>query len=662
MIEPLRQVSDYCRHTRLTPCPDRIACLTGGPLCRRDPEAADAARKRAAGFRRETPEQPVILVGTGTCGLAAGAGKTLAALQVELARNQTAAELVEVGCIGLCSSEPIVDLLLPGRGRLSFGPVGPAEAGKIAAAADGGEIPRDLLLGRHQAGDTGIGDDLPGLGEHPFFRSQTRIVLENCGLIDPSRIEEYIARGGYRALSRALKSLTPAELCDLVERSGLRGRGGGGFLTGKKWKIALETTADRKFLICNADEGDPGAFMDRAVIEGDPHRLIEGMAIAAYAIRASKAYVYIRAEYPLAIRRLKEALRLAREEGLLGYNILDSGFNLEIAVKMGAGAFVCGEETALIGSIEGKRGMPRPRPPYPAVSGLFDCPTVVNNVETLANLPAIVDGGADKFRAVGTPDSAGTKVFALSGKIARTGLVEVAMGTKLEEIVFAIGGGVAGGKKFKAVQIGGPSGGCVPVQHLDTEVDYESLKRIGAMMGSGGLVVMDEDTCMVDVARFFMEFIQRESCGRCIPCREGTRQLLRTLQSLTSRRGTAGLDPLQRFQSVINLKKLAETIKETSLCGLGQSAPNPILSTLRFFRDEYEAHVYERRCPSGGCVELRTFRIDPEKCVGCTACVSKCPAGAIKGTAKKMHYILLEKCVGCGACFEACRFGAIVRE
>lgn len=402
--------------------------------------------------------------------------------------------------------------------------------------------------------------------------------------------------------------------------------------------------------------------MDRAVIEGDPHRLIEGMAIAAYGIRAAKAYVYIRAEYPLAVRRLKEAIRQAREEGLLGYNILDSGFNLEIAVKMGAGAFVCGEETALIGSIEGKRGMPRPRPPYPAVAGLFDCPTVVNNVETLANLPAIVEGGPERFRAVGTANSAGTKVFALSGKIARTGLVEVAMGTKLEEIVFAIGGGVAGGKKFKAVQIGGPSGGCVPEEHLQTEVDYESLKKIGAMMGSGGLVVMDEDTCMVDVARFFMEFIQRESCGRCIPCREGTRQLLRTLKAITSRRESAELNPLERFQSVINLRKLAETIKETSLCGLGQSAPNPILSTLRFFREEYEAHVYERRCPAGACVELRTFRIDPAKCVGCTACVARCPAGAIKGTAKKMHYILLEKCLGCGACFEACRFGAIVRE
>ncbi len=662
MIEPLPQISKYCRHSWATPCPDRIFCLTEGPLCREDPEAAAAAADRVRRIRREDPQKPVIFVGTGTCGLAAGAEKTLAALQAELTRNKIEAEILEVGCIGLCSSEPIVDLLLPGRGRLSFGPVNPEDAGKIAAAAAGGEIPRDLLLGRHQSGDVQIGEDLPALDDHPFFRPQTRIVLANCGLIDPAKIEEYIARGGYRAFSRAIKNLTPAELCDLVERSGLRGRGGGGFLTGKKWKIALETTSDHKFLICNADEGDPGAFMDRAVIEGDPHRLIEGVAIAAYAIRAARAYVYIRAEYPLAIRRLKEAIRQAQEEGLLGYNILDSGFNLEIRIKMGAGAFVCGEETALIESIEGKRGMPRPRPPYPAVSGLFNCPTVVNNVETLSNLPAVVEGGPEKFRTVGTVASAGTKVFALSGKIARTGLVEVAMGTKLEDIVFAIGGGVAGGKKFKAVQIGGPSGGCIPVQHLDTEVDYESLKQVGAMMGSGGMVVMDEDTCMVDVARFFMEFIQRESCGRCIPCREGTRQMLRTLQSITSRRGSAGLNPLERFQSVINLKKLAETIKDTSLCGLGQSAPNPILSTLRFFREEYEAHVYERRCPAGACVELMTYRIDPTKCVGCTACVARCPAGAITGAPKKMHYILLDKCLGCGACLEACRFGAIVRE
>ena len=659
MTDRLRQTVRYCRHTGEAPCPDRVACLTGGPLCREDPAGAAAAADWVRRVRRETGEKPVILVGTGTCGLAAGAGATLAALNVELVRRKQEAELVEVGCLGLCSSEPIVDLVLPGRGRYSFGPVTAADAGRIAEAAGGGEIPADLLIGRH--GPSGEAD-LPALADHPFFRSQTRIVLANCGLIDPSRIEEYLARGGYRALGETLKNRTPAEVCSLVEASGLRGRGGGGFLTGRKWRIALETTADRKFLVGNADEGDPGAFMDRAVIEGDPHRLLEGMAIAAYAIRASKAYVYIRAEYPLAIRRLKEAIRQAEELGLLGSNILDSGFNLEIAVKTGAGAFVCGEETALIGSIEGKRGMPRPRPPYPAVSGLFGCPTVVNNVETLANLPDVLGRGPEKFRAVGTENSAGTKVFALSGKIARTGLVEVAMGTRLEEIVFEIGGGVAGGKKFKAVQIGGPSGGCVPVQHLGTEVDYVSLKTIGAMMGSGGLVVMDEDTCMVDVARFFLEFIQRESCGRCIPCREGTRQLLRTLESITSRREAAGLNPLQRFQSVINLKKLAETIKDASLCGLGQSSPNPVLSTLNFFREEYEAHVYERRCPSGGCVELRTFRIDPEKCVGCTACVARCPTGAIKGTAKKMHYILLEKCVGCGACLEACRFGAVERE
>jgi len=498
------------------------------------------------------------------------------------------------------------------------------------------------------------------MDEHPFLAPQTRWVLANCGVIDPSNIDEYLAFGGYLALATALRNHTPMELCEFVEKSGLRGRGGGGFPTGAKWKFALNAASEQKYLICNADEGDPGAFMDRAVIEGDPHRLLEGMAIAAYAVGASKAYVYIRAEYPLAIRRLAAAISQAQAAGFLGGNILDSGFSLQIAMKQGAGAFVCGEETALIASIEGRRGMPRPRPPFPAVRGLFDRPTVINNVETLANVPAIIAKGPEWFSAVGTKTSKGTKVFALSGNVQRTGLVEVAMGTTIRQIVFDIGGGIPGGKEYKAVQIGGPAGGCIPAGHLDIQVDYESLKTVGAMMGSGGLVVMDSDTCMVDVAKFFMDFIQRESCGKCIPCREGTRRMLEILQRIThGRRSETGLDALQRFQGVMYLARLAEVIKDTSLCGLGQKAPNPVLSTLRWFRPEYEAHIYERRCPAGVCRELLTYRIDAGKCKGCAICASKCPAEAIMGAKKSPHYIVTDKCIGCGACKDTCKFDAV---
>jgi NADH:ubiquinone oxidoreductase subunit F (NADH-binding)/Pyruvate/2-oxoacid:ferredoxin oxidoreductase delta subunit len=614
----------------------------------------------AAAFRRDDVTRPVIFVGTGTCGLGAGASKSLEAVRSWNESHKKNAEIVEIGCIGICSLEPMVDIQLPGKARLCFHSITGSQVDPLLDAVFAGRIPTEFLLGQHEAAPEMMWPDLPRIAQHPFFAPQTRWVLENCGLIDPGELREYLARGGYKALANALRDHTPDEVCTQVEKAGLRGRGGGGFPTGKKWRFAREAAGEQKYLICNADEGDPGAFMDRAVIESDPHRLVEGMAIAAYAIGATKAYVYIRAEYPLAIRRLKAAIAQAEAVGLLGNNILDSGMNLHIKLKMGAGAFVCGEETALMNSIEGKRGMPRPRPPFPAVSGLFGKPSIVNNVETLANLPVLMRNGADWFSAVGTKTSKGTKVFALSGKISRTGLVEVRMGTSIRQIVMDIGGGAPDGKAFKAVQIGGPSGGCIPDSHLDIDIDYESLKTVGAMMGSGGLVVMDEDTCMVDIAKYFMDFIQRESCGKCIPCREGTKRMLQILESITRGRGReTKRDALDRFQGIMQLEELSKVIQATSLCGLGQSAPNPVASTLRWFRHEYEAHVFERRCPAGACQEFRKFRINVDKCTGCTLCARKCPVDAIVGARKQAHYIVEDKCIGCGACEEACRFDAV---
>ncbi len=649
-----------CWHSSEKPCPDFVACLTQGPLCHEDPGCARRIQQKVAALRRDTLTRPVIYVGAGTCGLAAGAGKTLRGIRNYLIRKDLDADIVEVGCIGLCSAEPLVDIQLPGRTRVSFQGVTEDRVDDLLDAALAGKNPHGQVLGQMRRDGAKPYENVPFLDQHPFFAPQTRWVLAHCGMLDPSTIDEYIAHGGYRAFAKVISAQTPADLCETVEKSGLRGRGGGGFPTGTKWKFALGTENDHKYLVCNADEGDPGAFMDRAVIEGCPHQLLEGMAIAAYAIGASKAYIYIRAEYPLAIERLKEAIAEAKQYGLLGQNILDSGFSLEIVIKEGAGAFVCGEETALINSIEGTRGMPRPRPPFPAVRGLFDKPTIINNVETLANIPMLVANGADWFAAVGTASSKGTKVFALSGKVRRTGLVEVAMGTSIRQVVFDIGGGIPNDKAYKSVQIGGPSGGCLPTQHLDIEVDYESLKTVGAMMGSGGLVVMDEDTCMVDVAKFFMNFIQRESCGKCIPCREGTMRMLEILEAITrSRRSEDGTAALERFMGVMYLNRLADVIRDTSLCGLGQTAPNPVLSTLRYFRDEYEAHIFERRCPAGACTEMRTFVIDNALCTGCTSCVAKCPATAIVGMRQQPHYIVADKCIGCGACVDACNYDAI---
>ncbi|OGS13364.1 MAG: NADH dehydrogenase [Elusimicrobia bacterium RIFOXYA2_FULL_58_8] len=612
-------------------------------------------------MRRETRSRAVIYIGAGTCGLAAGAAKTLEAARKHIKDNKLEADVLEVGCIGYCAAEPLLDVQLPGHARVSFQrATGDAVPALLDSVFRDKAPLKDNILGQFTEPGAKKWSKVPLLSEHPFFFKQMRFVLKHCGIVNPLSIEEHIARGGYSAFLKVIHTMTPQHACEAVEASGLRGRGGGGFPTGKKWKIALASDADQKYIICNADEGDPGAFMDRAVIEGDPHRVLEGIAIGAYAIHASKAYIYIRAEYPLAVKNLRRAIEQAKAYGLLGENIFGSGFDLDVIIKMGAGAFVCGEETALMNSIEGRRGMPKPRPPYPAVKGLFGKPTVINNVETFANVAEIMFLGPQVFADIGTKNSKGTKVFALSGKVNRTGLVEIPMGTTLREIVFDIGGGIENGLAFKAVQIGGPSGGCIPDNKMDTQVDYESLKTVGAMMGSGGLVVMDEKTCMVDVAKFFMDFIKRESCGKCIPCREGTMRMLEILKSITRhRRGEKENEALARFSGIINLENLSQVIRETSLCGLGQTAPNPVLSTLRWFRDEYEAHIFERRCPAGACTEMLEFSIDQDKCKGCTLCARACPTQAIVGKIKLPHYIVSEKCISCGSCRTICKFKAV---
>ena len=492
------------------------------------------------------------------------------------------------------------------------------------------------------------------LDEVDFYKKQKRVALRNCGVIDPERIDEYIAFDGYKALAKVLTEMTPQQVIDTIKASGLRGRGGAGFPTGTKWQFAANSVSDQKYVCCNADEGDPGAFMDRSILEGDPNAVIEAMAIAGYAIGANQGYIYVRAEYPIAVKRLQVAIKEAREYGLLGKNILETGFDFDLDIRLGAGAFVCGEETALMQSIEGKRGEPRPRPPFPAVKGLFDQPTILNNVETYANVPQIILKGPEWFASMGPEKSKGTKVFALGGKIKNTGLVEIPMGTTLREIIYDIGGGCPNGKKFKAAQTGGPSGGCIPASLLDTPIDYDNLIAIGSMMGSGGMIVMDEDNCMVDIARFFLDFTVDESCGKCPPCRIGTRRMLEILERITEGKGEDG--------DIEKLETLAKNIKASALCGLGQTAPNPVLSTLRYFRDEYEAHIYEKRCPAGHCKKLLKYTIDPALCKGCSLCSKVCPVGAISGEIRKPFVIDSSKCIKCGACMEKCRFNAISRK
>ena len=558
-------------------------------------------------------------------------------------------KIVMTGCFGLCALGPIM-IVYP--------------EGTFYSQVTADDIPEiveeHLLKGRiverlvYNDQAAAAEEATASLSETQFYKKQKRVALRNCGVINPEAIDEYIVMDGYFALAKAVKEMTPEDVINTILASGLRGRGGGGFPTGRKWQFARASVSDKKYVVCNADEGDPGAFMDRSVLEGDPHALIEAMAIAAYAIGADEGWVYVRAEYPIAVRRLSIAIEQAREYGLLGKNIFGSGFNFDLHIRLGAGAFVCGEETALLTSVEGNRGEPRPRPPFPAVKGLWGKPTIINNVETYANIAQIILKGADWFSSMGTEKSKGTKVFALGGKITNTGLVEVPMGTTLREIVEEIGGGVPNGKTFKAAQTGGPSGGCIPASLIDVPIDYDNLLEIGSMMGSGGLIVMDEDTCMVDLAKFFLEFTVDESCGKCAPCRIGTVRMLEILNKICDGNG--------EMEDLDKLEELANYIKSASLCGLGQTAPNPVLSTLRYFRDEYIAHIVDKKCPAGVCKKLLNYTIDPDKCKGCTLCARACPAGAITGKVKEVHVIDTAKCVKCGACMEKCKFGAISRK
>ena len=591
-----------------------------------------------------------VLVCGGTGCTSSNSEQIIEKLQEEIKAQGLEKEVnvIRTGCFGLCALGPIMVVYPEGA---FYSRVTVEDVPEIVSE----HLLKGRIVKRLLYQETVVDDNTTkSLNETTFYAKQMRIALRNCGVINPENIDEYIAQDGYAALGKVLTEMTPQEVIDLVLASGLRGRGGAGFPTGRKWQFARNNDAPQKYACCNADEGDPGAFMDRSVLEGDPHSVLEAMAIAGYAIGANQGYIYIRAEYPIAVKRLQIAIEQAREYGLLGKNIFDSGFDFDIDIRLGAGAFVCGEETALMTSIEGKRGEPRVRPPFPAVKGLFGVPTVLNNVETYANIPQIILKGAEWFRSIGTERSPGTKVFALGGKITNTGLVEVPMGTTLREVVEEIGGGVPGGHTFKAAQTGGPSGGCIPAKLIDTPIDYDNLIAIGSMMGSGGLIVMDETTCMVDIAKFFLEFTVDESCGKCTPCRVGTKRLLEILNKITSGNGT--------LEDIDKMEELCYYIKENSLCGLGQTAPNPVLSTLKYYRDEYEAHVVEHRCPAGACKALTNYSIVADKCKGCTLCARNCPVGAISGSVKQPHVIDTTKCIKCGVCMEKCKFGAIVKK
>ena len=590
-----------------------------------------------------------VLVCGGTGCTSSHSAEIIEKLEQELKAKglENEVKVIKTGCFGLCALGPVMIVYPEG---CFYSEVKVEDVPEIVEE----HLLKGRMIKRLLYEETVHQEDIKPLKETNFYKKQHRVALRNCGVIDPENIEEYIAMDGYQALAKCLTELTPDEVIQIVKDSGLRGRGGGGFPTGLKWSFTAKNTADQKYVVCNADEGDPGAFMDRSVLEGDPHCIVEAMTICGYATGATEGYVYVRAEYPIAVHRLDVAIKEAREAGLLGKNIFNSGFDFDLHIRLGAGAFVCGEETALMTSIEGNRGEPRPRPPYPAVKGLFGKPTTENNVETFANIPQIILHGAEFFNSMGTEKSSGTKVFALGGKINNTGLVEIPMGTTLREIIEDIGGGIPNGKKFKAAQTGGPSGGCIPASLMDTPIDYDNLTAIGCMMGSGGLIVMDEDNCMVDIAKFFLDFTVDESCGKCTPCRIGTKRMRELLEKITD--GKATLEDLDELES------LAHYIKDNSLCGLGQTAPNPVLATLRFFKDEYIAHIVDKKCPAGVCKKLVSYSIEADKCKGCTACARKCPVGAISGAVKTAHTIDTSKCVKCGVCMDTCRFGAIIKK
>ena len=619
-----------------------------------------ATGKRLAEIRRDKPSVPVIYVASGSAAIIAGSLKSAAAAELYLDEMGIRGIVVKTGCHGPAAFEPMVCVHLPGKNNLIFRNITEDKIESLLNGVFHNDMPEEDLVA--QKGTTGFEawHDIPFMEEIPFFRLQKRVVLGNCGCYDPESIEEYIARGGYRTFLKTIRNYTHEEVCDIVERSGLRGRSGGGFITGLKWKYALNSSSDNRYLICNAKESDPGSYADRSVLEGDPHRLIEGICIASYAIGASNAVIYLKTGSPHPLARLRKALEAARNYGIIGHNILSSGFNLDIVVREEAGAFVCGEETALIGSLEGKRGMPELKPPYPTTSGLYGKPTVINNVETLMNVPLIMSHGPEWFRTMGTAGSKGTKLFSLGGRGRFTGLIEVEMGTPFRTIVEGIADGIRDGKKFKALQIGGPSGTFITEQHLELQVDYEVLRENGIGMGSGGLIIIDETTCMVDFVRYYMEFIHKESCGKCIPCREGTGRMLEILENIIRKPNTEDSNAtLERFKGVMQLETIASVMKDTSLCGLGQTAPNPFTSAMASYREEFEEHIFDRRCRANVCRGLRTFSIDVEKCTGCTVCAAKCPVNAIYGTRLQPFFIVDDKCIGCGICYDVCKFSAV---
>jgi len=617
----------------------------------------DLERWKQEGLESLSPKKCKVTVGMATCGLASGAKAVFDALTEEFSKTSEDVIVAQTGCLGFCQMEPIVEVFRPSEPRVLYKQVTADKVAELVAAITSGTPKKEQILctmngrkGESKAGIKGI----PRMEDIPFYKKQEKIALSRCGRIDPESLAEYIATGGYYTLCKVLTAMSPDDVISEVDRSGLRGRGGAGFPTGRKWQLTRKAPGDLKFIVCDADEGDPGAYMDRSLLEGDPFAVLEGMTIGAYAIGAQKGFIYVRDEYPLAVVNLNKAIEEARARGLLGENILGTGFSFDVRMIRGGGAFVCGEETALIASIEGRPGEPRQRPPYPAEKGLWGKPTNINNVETWANVPWIISDGAEAYRRVGTDTSKGTKVFSIVGKINNTGLIEVPMGLTLREIVYDIGGGIPGGKKFKAVQTGGPSGGCIPESLLDLPVDYESLTQAGAIMGSGGMIVMDEDTCMVDVARYFLDFLKEESCGKCAPCREGIDRALEILERICQGKG--------EDNDIETLEAIARMMKGFALCALGTTAPNPLLSTIRYFRDEYEAHIHEGRCPAGVCRNLIVFRINPEKCIGCMLCAKACPQGVITGERKQVHVIDEARCIKCGTCFELCKQGAIEKE